>query len=195
MQIQILRSGVGRSWERERGIERGRDERTRIIRCLADSLWILAIISAVRFFGLFSSPPSAGFVTFCGSLDVVIRGNMWRSCWRCGASWSLLQWARGLRSQVREREREEGERGVWIKSGSTLVVSFESTFFPLAPALFQPLVTAVIFIVAGDLGANQPYWPESTLRCGRFAASTHFHRSPIAYIQRIHNHWQRRFIQ
>lgn len=36
-----------------------------------------------------------------------------------------------------KRGREEGERErVWMKSGSTLFVSFASTFFPLAPALF-----------------------------------------------------------
>lgn len=39
--------------EREKQREGGRDERTRIIRCLADSLWILAIISAVQWFLLF----------------------------------------------------------------------------------------------------------------------------------------------
>jgi len=60
---------------RERNTERERDERTRIIRCLADPLSLFAVIPAVRFLVFFL--PTVGRVRdIVAALDVVIRGNM-----------------------------------------------------------------------------------------------------------------------
>lgn len=90
----------------------------------------------LRGFFSFSSPLPAGFVTSSGS-----------RCCNPGeyvkimlAVWCFMVFAAvGERLAVsgkREKRERERDKAVWIKSGSTLLVSFASTFFPLATALF-----------------------------------------------------------
>lgn len=52
------------------------------------------------------------------------------------AVWCFMVFAAvGERLAVSGKRESEEREGGWIKSGSTLFVSFASTFFPLAPAL------------------------------------------------------------
>lgn len=111
----------------------------------------------------FSSPPPAGFVTSCGSRCcnlgeyVKIMLSVW--CFMVFAAVGERLAVSGKR-EMRERERGRVE-GVWMESGSTLFLCFASTFFPLAPALFLPVV-GCDFIVVGSR-FQEAYWPKKAL--------------------------------